>query len=57
MDIQDFKEKLRGIEDPRREWGNLRHKLEDILVIALCSTLCCGKDFIDMEEFGRDREE
>jgi len=57
MDIQDLKEKLCGIDDPRRGWGNLRHKLVDILVIALCSTLCCGEDFIDMEEFGRDREE
>jgi predicted transposase YbfD/YdcC len=57
MDILDLKERLDGIEDPRREWGNLRHKLADILVIALCSTLSCGEDFIDMEEFGRDREE
>ena len=57
MDIQDLKEKLSEIEDPRREWGNLRHNLVDILVIALCSTLCCGEDFVDMEEFGRDREE
>jgi predicted transposase YbfD/YdcC len=56
MDIRDLKEKLREIPDPRREWGNLRHKLADILVIALCSTLCCGEDFVDMEEFGRDRE-
>jgi hypothetical protein len=57
MDIRDLKEKLREIPDPRREWGNLRHKLADILVIALCSTICCGEDFVDMEEFGRDRED
>jgi hypothetical protein len=52
-----LKEKLRGIDDPRRRWGNLRHKLEDILIIGLCSVICCGEDFVDMEEFGKDREE
>ena len=56
MDILRLKEKLSGVTDPRREWGNLRHQLVDILVIALCSTLSCGEDFVDMEEFGRDRE-
>lgn len=25
--------------------------------MGLCSIICCGEDFVDMEEFGRDREE
>jgi len=57
MDIHGLREELGEIEDPRREWGNKRHKLGDILVIGLCSVICCGEDFVDMEEFGRDREE
>jgi len=57
MDISQLKESLSGVEDPRREWGNLRHKLEDILIIGLCSVVCCGEDFVDMEEFGNDRED
>lgn len=57
MDINKPKENLRGIEDPRRRWGNLRHKLEDILIIGLCTVICCSKDFVDMEDFGIDREE
>ena len=57
MDIQKLKEEIRKIEDPRREWGNIRHKLEDILSIGLCTIICCGEDFVDMEEFGKDREE
>jgi len=57
MDIQQLKAEISKIEDPRREWGNLRHKLEDILIIGLCSVICCGEDFVDMEEFGKDREE
>ena len=42
------------VEDLRRSWGNLRHKLEDILVIGLCSVICMGEDF---ELFGQEREE
>ena len=57
MDIEVLKEKLQEITDPRREWGNKRHKLEDILIIGLCSVMCCGEDFVDMEEFGKDRED
>jgi hypothetical protein len=44
-----MKERLERITDPRRQWGNLRHKLEDILVIALATLLCDGEDFQDME--------
>jgi hypothetical protein len=37
MDIARLKEKVERIEDPRRAWGNLRHKLEAILVIGLAA--------------------
>ena len=57
MTISNLKRNLQEIRDPRRAWGNLRHKLEDILIIGLCSVICSGEDFVDMEEFGRDREE
>jgi len=57
MDIQEIKEHLGDLKDPRREYGNIRHKLIDILVIGLCSVVCLGEDFVDMEEFGRDRED
>ena len=56
MEIERLKESLREVRDPRRSWGNRRHNLEDILIIGLCSIMCCGEDFVDMEEFGRDRE-
>ena len=46
------------MEDPRRtDRGNIRHKLEDIIVIGLCTLICNGEDFPDMEEFGKEREE
>ncbi|GHU60203.1 putative transposase YncI [Clostridia bacterium] len=57
MSIQKLVEAVNGITDPRREYGNKRHKLADILVLGLCTILCKGEDFTDMEDFGREREE
>ncbi len=49
-------EELEKVTDPRRAWGNKRHKLEDILVMGLCTIVCGGEDFTDMENFGQERE-
>lgn len=47
---------IREIEDPRKERTRL-HKLEDILVIAICALLCGAESFEDMEIFGEAKEE
>ena len=57
MEINKLREELRKVPDPRRQYGNLRHKLDEILIIGLCSVICYGEDFEDMEDFGKDREE
>jgi predicted transposase YbfD/YdcC len=57
MTIQKLKEEIKAVNDPRRKYGNLRHKLEDIIVIGLLSTISLGEDFADMEEFGTERED
>ncbi len=57
MKIKTLKERLSTITDPRRQYGNIRHKLEDIIAIGLCTVICGGEDFVDMEDFGREREE
>ena len=61
MEIEKAAERLRAQEDPRRtERENIRHKLEDIIIIGLCTLICNGEDFADMadmEEFGKEREE
>jgi len=58
MKIERLKEEIREIGDPRRVcYGNLRHTLEEILIIALCTVVCGGEDFVDMEDFGRERED
>jgi hypothetical protein len=45
---------LEEIPDPRRtEYGNIRHKLIDIIVIAFTAALCGYEDYEEMEEFGR----
>jgi hypothetical protein len=57
MNLQTLKEERVKVSDPRRKYGNLRHQLEDIIILGLFSTLCLGEDFADREEFGKEREE
>ena len=55
--IEELREKLQGLEDPRRTGkGNMRHELEDIIIIGLCSLICNGNDVSDMEDFGEARQ-
>ncbi len=49
-------EQLATINDPRIERTKW-HKLIDILVIAVCATICGAESFPDMEEFGKDKEQ
>ena len=58
MEIERLKTALSRMEDPRRTvGGHILHKLEDIIIIGLCTLLCNGEDFTDMEAFGKLREE
>ena len=49
-------EHLSRIEDPRVE-RTKRHKLIEILVIAVLATICAAGSYPDIEEFGIDKEE
>jgi predicted transposase YbfD/YdcC len=55
MKKKKISEIFKDLTEPRREWGNFKHKLETILVIGLCSIVCDGQDFEDMEDFGIER--
>lgn len=58
MKIEELKEGIKNISEPRRtRYGNIRHKLEDIIIIGLCTVICGGEDFADMEAFGKSRQE
>ncbi len=52
--MEEFNACFADLEDPRDD--NARHDLLEILVIALCTTLCGGEDCTDMELFGRAKE-
>jgi predicted transposase YbfD/YdcC len=55
--IETLKRKIeKQLRDPRRQYGHILHKLWEMVVIALCSVLCLGEDYDDMEEFGKERE-
>jgi len=57
MNIRGLTENIGIVSDPRRPLGNIRHKLEDVLIIEMCTIICGGEDFVDMEEFGRERKD
>jgi predicted transposase YbfD/YdcC len=48
---------LEAVPDPRRRCKNLRHPLVDVLVLGFCGVLCGGDDFVEIEEFGRSKED
>ncbi|NCC85867.1 MAG: ISAs1 family transposase [Clostridia bacterium] len=58
MKIETLIEEIRKeVTEPRRvSHGNIQHKLEDIIIIGLCTVICGGEDFADMETFGLERE-
>src|ERR1700733_5962456 len=58
MDAQTPRELLRVLEEipePRRH--NLRHKLIDILTLALIAVICGADDWVSVEEYAQCKEE
>lgn len=51
----DLVSHLSQIPDPRVR-GRCAHERVDVLVIAVCTLLCGGENFEDMEDFGRAKE-
>jgi|SRR5262245_20003010 len=48
---------LAAVPDPRRQCKNLRHPLVDVLVVGFCGVLCGCDDFVELEAFGRKKED
>jgi hypothetical protein len=48
---------LAAVHDPRRQCKNLRHLLVDIIVVGFCCVLCGCDDFVELETFGRKKED
>lgn len=49
-------EAFAGLEDPRREHGQL-HKLLDIIIIAICAVISGSETWVDIVDFAEDKEE
>lgn len=46
--------RLKAIPDPRRQCRNLRHCLEDVLVLGFCGTLAGCDDFVEIADWATD---
>jgi predicted transposase YbfD/YdcC len=44
-----------AVEDPRIE-RTKRHKLLDIIMIAICGVICGAEGWVEIEEFGKEKE-
>ena len=44
------------LPDPRID-RHKRHRLSDVLFIAVCAVVCGAKSFVDMEDFGDAKHE
>lgn len=57
IDIEELLDQLSEITDKRRQWGNIRHKLTDILFVCLCAIMCGMEDIEGIAIFGQERQE
>ena len=57
LDSLTLIESLSHITDPRRDHATKRHKLIDILVIAVCATICGADGWEEIAEFGEAKHD
>ncbi len=50
-DRQDLESLFAQVEDPRME-RTKRHRLQDIIILAICGVLCGAEGWVEIEEFG-----
>jgi predicted transposase YbfD/YdcC len=54
--ILSLEESFSHVHDPRVERTKL-HKLQDILIIAICAVICGAENWVDIEHFGKEKYE
>jgi len=57
LDIERFREMCVHMKDPRRSWGNKRHELVDILIVALLAVICGCEGWEEIRDYGRSKLE
>ena len=50
-------EALEAVPDPRRQCKHLRHRLVDVVLSGFCGVVCGCDDFVEIEKFGRSKED
>jgi len=54
---ESFLEHFDGLNDPRKNNHNKRHELKDILIITILAVICGADTWIDIEYFGKCKQE
>lgn len=54
-DLRDLESLFAQVEDPRME-RTRRHRLRDIIILAICGVLCGAEGWVEIEEFGKAKE-
>src|SRR5881398_2313379 len=52
LDLETY---FAAVDDPRVE-RTKRHKLLDIIIIAICGVICGAEGWVETEEFGKEKE-
>lgn len=53
----EFLDYFEGMEDPRVQDRNIRHKLDDILVITILGSICGADNWVEISSFAEEKEE
>ena len=48
---------LNELTDPRRRPNSCSHNFIDILVIAVCAVICGADTWVEIQEFGEEKED
>jgi predicted transposase YbfD/YdcC len=54
-DLRDVETLFAQVEDPRVE-RTKRHRLRDIIILAICGVICGAEGWVEIEEFGKAKE-
>jgi predicted transposase YbfD/YdcC len=54
-ELQDLETIFAQVEDPRVE-RTKRHRLRDIIIMAICGVICGAEGWVEIEEFGKAKE-
>jgi len=55
IELHDLETIFGQVEDPRLE-RTRRHRLRDIIIIAICGVICGAEGWVEIEEFGKAKE-